>query len=132
MSGKDRSGTAGRSATCAAAVRHDALRSISWKIANYENQDVSRQRSVVFNVSNVAPDSSLYHRLHNFLITHFGHRQPWLIGGFLNFGEYYEILTFGIFSAHFSLTFLNQHGAEGWELVSVSPKGVAIFKRPKK
>ena len=29
-------------------------------------------------------------------------------------------------------TFLNQQGAEGWELVSVSPKGVAIFKRPKK
>ncbi len=29
-------------------------------------------------------------------------------------------------------TFLNQRGAEGWELICVSEKGVAVFKRPKK
>jgi hypothetical protein len=54
------------------------------------------------------------------------------IGGFTNGGEYQGFLAFGIFSEHSSLAFLNPQGAEGWELVSVSPKGVAIFKRAKK
>lgn len=42
----------------------------------------------------------------------------------------YRVITVNITPRVLEAT-LNANGAEGWELVEITPKGVAIFKRPK-